>query len=352
MPAVWAFAADAPRGGPSTKSFGEGGGYHHPDGAVGQYLEDAPRQDRPLPDPLPDNPRLAAPAAPVSLWSDLVQPLDMSAEDAGAADTDSASDLGRRDYESHLLGLKDTSARPRTQDPERVAKTDAGESMLFVSLELDPRESGSLRDCVAGLGAVAGFSADARFEPLAGPAGAVIISGWMPAAGLASALSRPGVKRLRVETRPRPSAPRDDGRVPHRTAPGGPCARPRGRRCGRRRACFRGGLSSDPRRGDGDGSRWADDCPRCRETASLPSGQGHGPSRCSQNFAFGVGLGGFQRDPLADAPLGRARFRPFRLGGGNVGGSAHSRYGAAGPAPCRRARALRFRPLPLKGRIS
>jgi len=209
MPAVWAFAADAPRGGPSTKSFGEGGGYHHPDGAVGQYLEDAPRQDRPLPDPLPDNPRLAAPAAPVSLWSDLVQPLDMSAEDAGAADTDSASDLGRRDYESHLLGLKDTSARPRTQDPERVAKTDAGESMLFVSLELDPRESGSLRDCVAGLGAVAGFSADARFEPLAGPAGAVIISGWMPAAGLASALSRPGVKRLRVETRPRPSAPRE-----------------------------------------------------------------------------------------------------------------------------------------------
>lgn len=210
MTAVSAFAAGAPRGGLSAKSFGEDGGYRHPDGAAVQYLEDEPRRDRPSPDPLPAHPPPAAPAAPGSLLSGLVQPLDMPAEDAGAADADSASELGRRDYESRLLGLEDAPTRPRTRGPERspTAHAGAGEGMLFVSLELDPRESGSLRDCVAGLGAVAGFAADARFEPLAGPAGSVLISGWMPAAGLAAALSRPGVKRLRVETRPRPSAPR------------------------------------------------------------------------------------------------------------------------------------------------
>ena len=128
--ALSAGAADAPRGGFSTKSFGEGGGYKHPDAATGQYLEDAPRQEVPPSSSIDSEPRPpetntpasapiarvspvapvpGRPAAPrrdvappakaaprVSLWRGLVSPLDMPSSQAGVADPELRATLVQR----------------------------------------------------------------------------------------------------------------------------------------------------------------------------------------------------------------------------------------------------------------
>jgi hypothetical protein len=142
----------------------------------------------------------------------------MKGSDAASTDPAQARENGDRDYETHILGMKAATARPALGAPQAPAQASpssapgaarAEGSQVFVSLEIDPREAGSLRDAVAGLGASTGFAADARFEAQAGPGGSALISGWIPAARLGDALSRPGVKRLRVETRARPSAPRE-----------------------------------------------------------------------------------------------------------------------------------------------
>jgi hypothetical protein len=153
------------------------------------------------------------------LWNGLVQPLEMSAAQAGAAaDPDAARAQSDRDYETHILGAGSGAARPALGAPAAptgratsmsVASARADGGKVFVSLTLDPRESGSLRDAVAGLGAAAGFAADARFEAMPGPGGTVRYSGWIPAERLGDAMARPGVKSLRVETRPQPSNPRE-----------------------------------------------------------------------------------------------------------------------------------------------
>lgn len=211
-----AAAADAPGGGLSVKSFGEGGGYKHPDAATGQYLEDVPRREAPSASPRAEPAPERAPAPRVSLWSGRVSPIERPPARAGAADSDpdTTRDLGRRDYESRVLGREDLSARPRVDGPPEAPGSEGAapavdEPRLFVSVELDPREAGSLRDAVAGLGASVGFSADARFQPLSGPSGVSMISGWLPASQLGLAVSQPGVKRLRVETSPRPSPARE-----------------------------------------------------------------------------------------------------------------------------------------------
>ena len=147
-----------------------------------------------------------------SLWNGLIQPLSMTpSEAAESADPDSARASADRDYETHILGMKGAPARSALAPP---VLTPAGSTALasssapgraaggkvFVSLALDPREAGSLRDAVAGLGASMGFSPDARFEATPGPNGTVLYAGWIPAERLGDALLRPGVKSLRVET--------------------------------------------------------------------------------------------------------------------------------------------------------
>jgi hypothetical protein len=159
------------------------------------------------------------PAGRQSLWNGLVQPLAMTgAAAAESSDPDAARANADRDYETHILGMKGASARaplaPRSVSASAAsiasaAAARAGGGKIFVSLALDPREAGSLRDAVAGLGAAAGFSADARFEAMPGPNGTVLYSGWIPAGRLGDAMARPGVKSLRVETRARPSNPRE-----------------------------------------------------------------------------------------------------------------------------------------------
>jgi hypothetical protein len=160
----------------------------------------------------------ARPAGRASLWNGLVKPLDMPS--AGAADSDPAAarEAGDRDYETHILGLQGGPARPAlgtapgapgVASPADLAANAQGANKVFVTLQLDPREAGSLRDAVAGLGASAGFSADARFQMTAAPGGQTLLSGWIPASRLADALARPGVKRLSIEPRARPSSARE-----------------------------------------------------------------------------------------------------------------------------------------------
>ncbi|MDE2142076.1 MAG: hypothetical protein KGJ84_06670 [Elusimicrobia bacterium] len=265
LAAISARAADPAEPKMKASFIGEGGGYKHPDPATDQYMEGslgapgdsgapAPAAKTPSATPLPQvlkaaplppqrpaSPRIDAPSRSVSgrppaaernasipgearpagrssLWNGLVQPLDMKGSDVGTTDPAQAREGGDRDYETHILGMKAAPARPALGAPEApsspaftaaapsAARAESGK--VFVSLEIDPREAGSLRDAVAGLGASTGFAADARFEALAGPGGNALISGWIPASRLGDALARPGIKRLSVETRARPSAPR------------------------------------------------------------------------------------------------------------------------------------------------
>ena len=108
-----------------------------------------------------------------------------------------------------MLGAAPEMSRPslaadKTYAPIAAVPTEEGS--LFVSLDLDPEEAGSLRDAVAGLGAAASFKPDMRFTPTPGVGGSVRISGWLPVSRLWAVVARPGVKRVTVERSSRPSA--------------------------------------------------------------------------------------------------------------------------------------------------
>ncbi len=215
----------------SNKSFGDGGGYKHPDTAVGQYFEAKPQFPEALKSE--DGPQ------PAKIVAKAISPLSGEAAPAGATITrerrrprpqadlppaatksdDAASDDARLDYEKKLFGAASEPRRPGLADPKEaaapskeapvlpmLADVPAGEGMLFVSLELDPQEAGSLRDAVAGLGSAAAFRPDARFQPIPGERGSVRISGWLPVSRLGDAIARPGVKRVSVERGSRPAA--------------------------------------------------------------------------------------------------------------------------------------------------
>lgn len=253
----------------SNKSYGDGGGYKHPDAAVGQFFEtkpqdtaDAKPKDSPSPkedpkekpEPKPERPappktEAKAPAAPsrprprpfapVASKTETSKPAEVSrielapraatitpdkpaappaaaAAAAGGSELDAASEDARRDYEARLFGAAPEPRRQALADPkspsttELVSPVPTAEGMLFVSLELDSQEAGSLRDAVAGLGSAAAFRPDARFQPLPGAGGSVRISGWLPASRLGDAIGRPGVRRVEVERGSRPAA---DSRV-------------------------------------------------------------------------------------------------------------------------------------------
>lgn len=196
--------ADPAKTGPfSNKSFGDGGGYKHPDAAVGQFFESKPQ----IPTKVAQE---AAPHGPVKEIASRPRPRPFAPVAAqtvgiGSVDLDSASEDARRDYEARLFAAAPTPRRPGLRDPAERTSADlapsasAGEGLLFVSLELDSQEAGSLRDAVAGLGEAAAFRPDARFQPLPGEGGSVRISGWLPVSRLGDAIARPGVKRVAVE---------------------------------------------------------------------------------------------------------------------------------------------------------
>lgn len=202
----------------SNKSFGDGGGYKHPDTAVGEYLEIKPELPAALKPERPQVPAKVAPEIPPSTAlpsRPRPRPFAPPAPAPASSDSgtfDAASEDARRDYETRLFGASPEPKRPGLSDSQTLPLTDptlvssTGEGMLFVSLELDPREAGALRDAVAGLSASAAFRPDARFQPTPGAGGSVRISGWLPASRLGSAISRPGVTRVEVERGARPAA--------------------------------------------------------------------------------------------------------------------------------------------------
>jgi hypothetical protein len=153
--------------------------------------------------------------APTSLWSGKLKPLTPGAE-AASIDGAAESDDARRGFEEKLLGAAPEAERARFDEgsslsltpssPDAAALEAAGtEGALFVSLELDPREAGSLRDAVAGLGAAASFRPDPRFDAAPAGGGNVRVSGWLPVSRLGDAIARPGVKRVSVERGARPA---------------------------------------------------------------------------------------------------------------------------------------------------
>ena len=198
----------------SNKSYGDGGGYKHPDAVVGQFFETkspSPAEIKPkrLQVPAKVTPEIQLVGPSPTVIASRPRPRPFAPVTAKTGDVegrlDSASEDARRDYETRLLGaapaprragLADSQVMPLTKP---ALSTATGEGMLFVSLELDPKEAGTLRDAVAGLGLAAAFRPDARFQPLPGEGGLVRISGWLPVSRLGAAIARPGVTRVMVE---------------------------------------------------------------------------------------------------------------------------------------------------------
>lgn len=236
-----AVSASAAAGEMSSKQLGAGGGYTHPSAEAGDYLENGPRREVPpaamprippatppaaIPRPAPASPVAAAPvaapapsiaphvAAPAaakpltpSLWNGMVKPL--AAAPAEGGDEEQARAAGAQGYDGSSEAPALAAASPAAAMPARdaVAAFPGRPDALFVSIELDPGEAGTLRDAVAGLGA-AGFAQDHRFEARQGAGRASIVTGWLPASRLGDAVVSPGVRRVSIETSARP-APRE-----------------------------------------------------------------------------------------------------------------------------------------------
>lgn len=225
-------------------SFGDGGGYKHPDPATQQFLDGpgpaaapspaspsaqvavapvvrAASSVAPVPAPAPASARIAPPstaraAAPSA--NAPVRPLGVTAADIAADDADAASAAAADDYDARVLGLGPGPRRARVSgqaaaSPSRAtgaatASAQSAAPRLFVSIAIDPQEAGTLRDAVAALGVNSGFAADGRFAPTPGPDGLARVAGWIPAARLAEALRGPGIKSVSVAApRPAPGAP-------------------------------------------------------------------------------------------------------------------------------------------------
>ncbi len=136
----------------------------------------------------------------------MVKPLATVPE---AGDEEQARAAGAQGYDGASEAPALTAPAPAAAEPARdaVAAAPSRPDALFVSIELDPGEAGTLRDAVAGLG-VTGFSQDHRFEARPGAGRASIVTGWLPASRLGEAVISPGVRRVSIETSARP-APRE-----------------------------------------------------------------------------------------------------------------------------------------------
>lgn len=162
----------------------------------------------------------------VSLWQGLSAPLRLPPEEVSDLPEDEASQLGRKDYDAHILG-GDISIHPKGSlpSPSGVAKasTDGRQILadaarkaqgapagLFVGLHLDisaSHQPDPVKEAVADLGRVAGFHADPRFEPAAldETGRKVSLWGWMPARKIGQAMKVLSVAQLRIENQgPRP----------------------------------------------------------------------------------------------------------------------------------------------------
>lgn len=140
-----------------------------------------------------------------SLWEGLSSPLSLPANKVKDADADQASQLGRQDYDGHILGAAPAAvAKAGTPDGNGLASAASGkepaapqgETFVAVSLDLKAAE---LKDAVAGLSA-AGFRPDARFQPVFSGVGEkkADVWGWMPSGRVPEALRLPAVARVQT----------------------------------------------------------------------------------------------------------------------------------------------------------
>ncbi len=150
-----------------------------------------------------------------SLWDGLVAPLDLPAERVKDFSADDASSIGRKDYQTHILGAKAAAPEDRPFLPATPDLSGAGAGAepprVFVSVELVgpgpnvPVGGGGVeaaadpqwRDAVAALESAAGFRGDARFPPSPDGSG-VTLRGWIRSDAVASAMGVAGVKKISV----------------------------------------------------------------------------------------------------------------------------------------------------------
>ncbi|MFA6030666.1 MAG: hypothetical protein WC969_12485 [Elusimicrobiota bacterium] len=165
-----------------------------------------------------------------SLWNGLSAPMLLPAARAAQVTPDQAKNLGRMDYESHILGAGAAAGAGTVDGPsvgsfEPRASEPASEG-LFVSVDLDvSAHPGDYRDAVAEIGVRSGLRLDGRFPPAFVDAAKtkVTVRGWVPAERLGEVFG-PDVQRLRVERSPfvrtLPDAPTTDLLVGIRIPPG------------------------------------------------------------------------------------------------------------------------------------
>ncbi|MDD5628899.1 MAG: hypothetical protein PHU21_07535 [Elusimicrobia bacterium] len=144
-----------------------------------------------------------------SLWEGLSAPMELPAKKVEVVSEDQAADLGRRDYESHILGQEPADSA----SPAAVAAGSWGSGSgassahgsapeVFVALNLDMKKQpdATFKDAVADVVRVSGFRPDARFAPAAlgkGP-DQVALWGWISPDRMGAALQVPAVARLEV----------------------------------------------------------------------------------------------------------------------------------------------------------
>ncbi len=155
-----------------------------------------------------------------SLWEGLSAPMELPPQKIGDVSEDQAAALGRQDYDSHILGQRDSVGSPESargggevlaggwdSRPAAVAAAGAGPE-VFVTLNLDLKKQpdATLRDAVADLGRLAGFRQDVRFAPAAVGAapGQVALWGWMHPERVGAAMGVASVSRLEINPSPRP----------------------------------------------------------------------------------------------------------------------------------------------------
>jgi hypothetical protein len=256
-------------------SFGEGGGYDHPSSDASDAMETQTRQQgaaavisqsadsldqHPKPvaaandhpsEPFPLHPSLTRPHPAVarppqtdavgprpsipteadrrrySLWDGLAAPMELSAQKINGISEDQAATLGRSDYDSHILGQRDSAAapaqlrapgvvsagswgsRPPLSDAPGAVAAVGPEVFVALNLDLKKHPDETLKDAVADLGRIAGFRQDARFTPAVAGAGPdqVALWGWIPSSRVGAAMKVPTVARLEINPAVRRAAP-------------------------------------------------------------------------------------------------------------------------------------------------
>ncbi len=158
-----------------------------------------------------------------SLLQMLLAPLKLSASKAVSASAGQAAQMGRDDYDSHILGgsahpesarndaaiqwPRRPSARPEVPPVAATTSAATGHSnQVMVALSLDmSKRPGKFRDALADLSRTAMFKPAPGFAagvPGAGMHGKIAVVGWLPRKNVSRLFALPSVARVRVDWNP------------------------------------------------------------------------------------------------------------------------------------------------------